>query len=499
MARSHGSVRRLFLSALMSTFVSAFTLSTMSGCGGDDPPAPTPSPPPPSSDTTPPTAGIVSPADFAAGLTGTVTIVGTGMDDVGVTSMDFQVDGIPLGTDSASPFSMTIDANAYAPGQHLISVRASDAANNQSAWKSITVKMAGTNTVDAGFTKDEAWVTGMALTTAMAQAPDGRIFVAEQSGKLRVIDNGVLQPTAFHTFTVDSSGERGLLGVAFHPNFAANGWVYIYYTTPSAAPSGGTHNRISRLTASPSNANVSTGAEEVLVDLPALSSATNHNGGAIHFGSDGKLYAGVGENANGANAQDLNTPLGKMLRFNDDGSIPGDNPFCTTSEQKCAVWAYGLRNPFTFAVQPGTGTLYINDVGQGTWEEIDVGGAGRNFGWPASEGPDGITTGITSPLFVYKHSDASPAGSGPGGFFTGIAIAGGTFYPSTGPFPASYRGNYFFADLGGKWVGRLDPANNNTAYAFAKLGSSPVDLMTGTDGALYVLLRNGAVARIAAN
>jgi glucose/arabinose dehydrogenase len=124
--------------------------------------------------------------------------------------------------------------------------------------------------------------------------------------------------------------------------------------------------------------------------------------------------------------------------------------------------------------------------------------AGRNFGWPASEGPDNVTGGFTAPLFTYKHSDASPAGSGPGGFFTGIAIAGGTFYPSSGPFPAAYRGNYFFADLGGKWVGRLDPANGNTAYAFAQLGSSPVDLLVGNDGALYVLLLGGAVARITA-
>jgi glucose/arabinose dehydrogenase len=457
-------------------------------------PPPPPPPPPPSADTTPPTAGILSPSDFATGLTGSFTVTGTGLDDVGVTSIQFQVDGVSLGTDTTSPFSMTVDANAYAPGQHIISVRAADAANNQSAWKSITVKMAGTNTVDTGFTKDESWVTGLASTTAMAQAPDGRIFVAEQTGKLRVIKGGVLQSTAFHTFTVDSSGERGLLGVAFHPNFTINGWVYVYYTTPS----GGAHNRISRLTASGSNADVSTGAEDVLVDLPALSGATNHNGGAIHFGSDGKLYAGVGENANSANAQDLNTPLGKMLRFNDDGSIPNDNPFCTTAATlKCAVWAYGLRNPFTFAVQPGTGTIYINDVGQGTWEEIDVGTAGRNFGWPSSEGPDN-TTGFTAPLFAYKHSDASPAGSGPGGFFTGFAIAGGAFYPSSGPFPASYRGNYFFADYISKWVARLDPANSNAAYAFAKIAGNPVDMIVGSDGALYVLAEGGSITRITA-
>jgi glucose/arabinose dehydrogenase len=160
------------------------------------------------------------------------------------------------------------------------------------------------------------------------------------------------------------------------------------------------------------------------------------------------------------------------------------------------VWAYGLRNPFTFAFQPGTGRMHINDVGEQTWEEIDVGAAGANYGWPASEGPDN-TAGFTAPLFSYGHVDASPPGSGPGGFFTGIAIAGGTFYPSGGPFPQNYQGNYFFADLGSQFVARLDLANDNAAYAFALVNDNPVDMLVGADGALYVLKR-GSITRIAA-
>ena len=130
-------------------------------------------------------------------------------------------------------------------------------------------------------------------------------------------------------------------------------------------------------------------ARSDILDLNNLSSATNHNGGAIHFGPDGKLYIAVGENANGANSQSLNTLLGKMLRINPDGSIPTDNPYYyQTTGINRAIWAIGLRNPFTFAFQPGTGMMYIDDVGENTWEEIDQGVAGSNYGWPATEGPD---------------------------------------------------------------------------------------------------------------
>jgi glucose/arabinose dehydrogenase len=185
----------------------------------------------------------------------------------------------------------------------------------------------------------------------------------------------------------------------------------------------------------------------VLVDLPALSSALNHNGGALQFGSDGKLYVGVGDNANGAQAPDLSLVFGKLLRFNDDGSIPGDNPICgTPGVLACAIWARGLRNPFTFAFQAGTGRMHINDVGQNSWEEIDFGAPAADYGWPGSEGPTSAS-GITAPIFAYQHSDTSPSGSGPGGFFTGCAIIGGAFYPDSGNFPAAYRGSYYFADL----------------------------------------------------
>ena len=161
------------------------------------------------------------------------------------------------------------------------------------------------------------------------------------------------------------------------------------------------------------------------------------------------------------------------------------------------MWAYGLRNPFTFAVEPVTGRIHISDVGEVTWEEIDVGSAGANYGWPGSEGPDNVAGNIVAPLFTHKHVDAAPAGSGPGCFFEGAAITGGAFYPAAGTFPADYRGRYYFADVVNRFVGRLDAANGNAADAFASLTGSPFDLRVAGDGALLVLTRNG-VTRITA-
>jgi glucose/arabinose dehydrogenase len=235
----------------------------------------------------------------------------------------------------------------------------------------------------------------------------------------------------------------------------------------------------------------------VLLDLPALSIATNHNGGALQFGSDGKLYVGVGDNANSALAPDLSQPFGKLLRIEpSDGSAPADNPFVGGFEDP-RVWAYGLRNPFSLAVQAGSARIHINDVGDSAWEEINLGAAGADYGWPDSEGPVGVAADATAPLFAYPHTTLSPAGSGPGGFFTGQSIAGGAFYPGSGAFPAPYRGNYFFADFVERFVAVLDLANGNAAYAFARLDDAPVDLRVGADGALYVLTRSG-ITRISA-
>src|SRR5437016_4035338 len=335
-------------------------------------------------------------------------------------------------------------------------------------------------TPPARFTESQI-TNGLSSPTAMDFAPDGRLFVCLQGGNLRVIKNSALLAAPFVSLIVDSSGERGLLGVAFDPNFTSNSFVYVYYTVPGSPA----HNRVSRFTA---NGDVAmAGSEVVLLNLDNLSSATNHNGGAIHFGPDGNLYIAAGENANGANSQTLSNLLGKVLRINSDGSIPADNPFFNTSGARREIWALGLRNPFTFAFQTGTGRLFINDVGQSTWEEIDDGIAGSNYGWPTTEG---FTSNpmFRSPLFEYGHGSSST---------TGCAIVGGGFYnPSTVLFPAGYVGKYFFADLCSGWI-RVFDSSNNTASDFASGISQPVDLKVANDGSLYYLsIGSSAVFRI---
>ena len=336
-------------------------------------------------------------------------------------------------------------------------------------------------TVPQGFT-DTLVASGLNNPTAMALAPDGRIFVCQQGGALRVIKNGALLPTPFLTVTVDPSGERGLLGVAFDPNFVSNQLVYIYYTatTPTV------HNRISRFTAAGDVA--MSGSETIIMDLPTLSTATNHNGGALHFGPDGNLYVAVGDNANGANAQSLSTRLGKILRITSTGAVPADNPFVNqTTGENGSIWALGVRNPFTFSFQRGTSRMFINDVGQNTWEEINDGIAGSNYGWPTCEGfcnpPD---PGFRDPIFAYMN-DAQTC-----------AITGGAFYnPQAPQFPSNFVGNYFFADFCGGWIRRLDPSAGNAVSEFATGINLPVDLQVSADGFLYYLARGaGSVNRI---
>ena len=345
----------------------------------------------------------------------------------------------------------------------------------------ISVAVVNAATVPAGFT-DTLVAGGLSNPTAMALAPDGRIFVCEQGGALRVIKNGTLLAAPFLTVTVDSAGERGLLGVAFDPNFLSNQFIYVYYTatTPSI------HNRIGRFTASGDVA--VEGSETVILELPNLSSATNHNGGAIHFGPDGNLYVAVGDNANGANAQSLSTRLGKILRMTSGGGILTDNPFFNqASGDNRQIWALGVRNPFTFSFQPGSGRMFINDVGQNTWEEINDGIAGSNYGWPNCEGfCNPPNPNFRDPIFAYMND----AGT--------CAITGGAFYnPQTAQFPSNFIGNYFFADFCGGWIRRLDPANGNAVSEFATGISLPVDLQVSTDGFLYYLARgNGSVNRI---
>jgi len=325
-------------------------------------------------------------------------------------------------------------------------------------------------TVPSGFV-DSLHVVVPSDVTSMQFAPDGRLFITQQGGQVRIVRDGTLLATPFATLPVDANGERGLLGIAFDPAFATNRYVYVHYTARSPT----IHNRVSRLTA---NGDVAVaGSEVVLLELPTLT-ATNHNGGALHFGNDGRLYVAVGDNAIADNAQSFANPFGKLLRIDRDGSIPADNPFLDrTAGVNRAIWALGLRNPFTMAFQRSTGRLYVNDVGLTTYEEINEGASGANYGWPLFEGPSSAS-GFRTPVYYYGH-DA-----------TTCAIVGGAFYEGDVlTFPSGHHGKYFFADLCAGWIHRFNPATGAVAGFATGLGR-PVDLKVGPDGALYYLSRD---------
>ena len=343
--------------------------------------------------------------------------------------------------------------------------------------------------VPQGFSKARV-AGGLERPTAMTVAPDGRILVAEQDGRLRVIKNGRLLKTPFAKVRVSSKGERGLLGVALDPEFEKNRYVYVYHTVPGTN-SRRPYNRVVKFIASASNPNrAAPGRSKTIFKLNSLSGRRNHNGGALHFKED-KLFIAVGDNANRNNARSLKNLHGKMLRINKDGSIPKDNPFYTKARGKNrAIWANGLRNPFSFAVQPGSGEVYINDVGQKKWEEINRGRAGANYGWPRYEGPE-RNGRYAGPLFAYRHGNTRT---------TGCAITGGTFYnppvSASREFPSRFTGNYFFADICSGWIRRYD-SSSDRAYGFATGLSAPVDLKVARNGNLYYLARGtGSVERI---
>lgn len=336
-------------------------------------------------------------------------------------------------------------------------------------------------TFPANFSREQVGGT-ITNPTVMAFAPDGRIFVAEQSGALRVIKNGTQLTTPFISLTVNSSGERGLIGIALDPDFATNNYIYLYYTINTAP----LKNRISRFTANGDV--VLAGSEQLVLELDNLSTATNHNGGALAFGLDGKLYVAVGDNANTSFPQNLDTYHGKILRINKDGTAPTDNPFfnVTASEQRKRIWAYGLRNPYTFSIQPVTGKIFVNDVGQNAWEEInDASVGGRNFGWPSTEGPT-TNPSFTTPVYAYNHTTGTP---------TGCAITGGGFFsPSNTNYPSTYVGKFFFQDYCSNWIYFIDPtlASPTSTLFGSNVGGTSLSIMTGNDGNLYYLSRGAS-------
>jgi glucose/arabinose dehydrogenase len=309
--------------------------------------------------------------------------------------------------------------------------------------------------------------------TALAKTPDGRIFVCEKAGRVKVVKNGVILSTAFVQLNnVEETNERGLGGIAIDPDFTGNHYVYLYYTTTNPV-----RNRLSRFIA---NGDVAqSGSETVLVEFEANVNSI-HNGGGMAFGPDGKLYLAMGDDKVSSNAQSLSTHKGKLLRMNRDGSPAAGNPF-SGSTAAARIWAYGFRNPFSISIDPGTGKIFVNDVGEGAWEEInDATTMGKNFGWPGSEG-NSTNPAYTNPVLAYHHTNGTL-------LQTGCAVSGGGFFrPSSTNYPTQYIGKYFYVDYCNDWINYITTSGGTPVNFASNVNGAPIGVLEGPDGNLYYM------------
>lgn len=381
----------------------------------------------------------------------------------------------------------------------------------------------------------DSLVTNLASPTALAFTPDGRMLITRQGGSLRVFQNGSLLVTPaldlasvaqWGRSQICSNSERGLLGVTVDPDFTNNRYIYLFYTyqrvagqCPTSQPVTANHpvNRVARFVLPDDNVIVTT-TQTVLVDnMP--STAGNHNAGDVNFGNDGYLYISIGDGGcdyagggcAGSNdaARDEHVLTGKLLRITRDGDIPAGNPFQGVNDDRCNVtgatiashrcqetYAWGLRNPFRFAMDPNSvsNNFLINDVGQGAWEEIDLGQSGVDYGWNCREGAHtNNTTGpcnptpanMIDPVYEYSHGTGC------------YAITGGAFIPN-GVWP-DYDGQYFFADYGCGQIFTLSPAYTVTTFATGLGTSSAVHMEFGpyqsTQALYYTTYAGGGQVR----
>ena len=332
-------------------------------------------------------------------------------------------------------------------------------------------------------------VQNLNFVPAMVFLPDGKMFVGEIGGTVRVVLPGATQPESTPVNVIPNavaSGDAGLEDLTLDPNFAQNGYYYVYF---ARSVSGSMRDTVSRFTATADWKGTVAGSEFVVwQDDPDTN--VGHHGASVAFGPDGKIYISTGEHDRPSDSQSLTSYRGKVLRVNPDGTIPADNPFVDgPGGKRDEIWAYGLRNPYRFSFDAVTANLYLGDVGGNdhstAFEEVNLIVRGANYGWPLCEGPCTVS-GVTSPMYSYPHQGRD------------AAIMGGFIYRGS-QFPTTYQGNYFFADYAQNWLKRLTLDSSGTVVtgvfpilpADGTLDSpavgDPVQLRQGPDGALYYL------------
>jgi glucose/arabinose dehydrogenase len=349
--------------------------------------------------------------------------------------------------------------------------------------------------------------SGFASAIGVSSAPgDPRLFVIQQTGQVVIVSGGKRVGTFLDISSrLSCCGERGLLGLAFHPDYAANGRFFVRYTTPAGDV------RVSEFHVSSNPNKADPGSEKVIITIPHPSFA-NHNGGRIEFGPDGYLYIGTGDGGSGGDpsnhGQALDTLLGKMLRIDINGTsgslpyaIPPTNPFAGQNDKRGEIFAYGLRNPYTFSFDRVTGDLWIGDVGQDKWEEIDRaralegGGDGINYGWSVMEGnhcykpsTDCIKDGLTLPLAEYYHGDSDSIG---------CAVISGYVY--RGAAHPELVGRYFFGDYcsGRIWDVAADGPAVQTPQELHGSGLQITGWGQDVGGELYLTAANGVLYELA--
>jgi glucose/arabinose dehydrogenase len=328
--------------------------------------------------------------------------------------------------------------------------------------------------------QEETVAYGLREPTAAEYAPDGRLFICEKQGRIRILKDGHLLKTPFMTVKVNGLYERGLVGFAFDPDFTHNSYIYIYRTTSATHP----QNVVERYTA---NGDTVRPESKKLLLNGIHSDAGIHNAGCLRFGRDGKLYISTGDGGEHSEyAQDLSNLNGKILRINPDGSIPPDNPFVNQPGARAEIWCYGFRNPWRFAIHPVTGLLIIGDVGADTYEELNVGKAGANYGWPVAEGPS-TNPAFTNPVYSYDHTNG------------GAAVTVGNFYTMT-KYPPKYRDRLFVTDYARNFIKVFsfdDSGNLLHVQNFADKIDSPVHMLQSPEGAMLVVsIHTGEIRRI---